>query len=192
MLRRAGDAANGVAGVASDTASGVASQAASVTAASSSPAAAAAKDQGPGTIDAVLPLLRSGEGSAGRFVSVLTVTSVLAPLLEEVVFRGFLLVSLTKWLPTPGAVLFSSVIFGAAHFAEYDPFRTHPQTVAYEVSLGHRTESLDIWWPRFETDDVGLLQLQFRRVFYSNDSLVDRDEARQNIQHRRFTCARAA
>ena len=27
--------------------------------------------------------------------------------LEEVVFRGFLLASLTKWLPTPGAVLFS-------------------------------------------------------------------------------------
>jgi len=132
VLRRAGDAANGVAGVASDTASGVASQAASVTAASSSPAAAAAKDQGPGTIDAVLPLLRSGEGSAGRFVSVLTVTSVLAPLLEEVVFRGFLLVSLTKWLPTPGAVLFSSVIFGAAHFAPRD----FPQLVTLGIVLG--------------------------------------------------------
>ena len=44
------------------------------------------------------------EGATGRFLSLLTVTSVLAPLLEEVVFRGFLLASLTKWLPTPGMV----------------------------------------------------------------------------------------
>ena len=59
-------------------------------------------------------------------------TSVLAPLLEEVVFRGFLLVSLTKWLPTPGAVLFSSVIFGAAHFAPRD----FPQLVTLGIVLG--------------------------------------------------------
>ena len=67
------------------------SAAASSTAATTSSAASASNDQGSGTIDAVLPLLKSGEGQAQRFFSVLTVTSVLAPLLEEVVFRGFLL-----------------------------------------------------------------------------------------------------
>ena len=97
-----------------------------------SSAGSAAKDQGPGTIDAVLPMLKSGDGQAGRFFSVLTVTSVLAPLLEEVVFRGFLLASLTKWLPTPGAVVFSSVVFGAAHLAPRD----FPQLVTLGIVLG--------------------------------------------------------
>ena len=71
-----------------------------------------------GTIDGVLPLISSDNN--GTLLAVLTVTSVLAPLLEEVVFRGFILASLTKWLPTPGAVLFSSVLFGLAHFAPRD------------------------------------------------------------------------
>jgi membrane protease YdiL (CAAX protease family) len=77
-------------------------------------------------------MLKGGEGQAGRFFSVLTVTSVLAPLLEEVVFRGFLLASLTKWLPTPGAVVFSSVVFGAAHLAPRD----FPQLVTLGIVLG--------------------------------------------------------
>ena len=77
---------------------------------------AAAKQAG--TIDGVLPLIQ--DENAGAMIAVLTVTSVLAPLLEEVVFRGFLLASLTKWLPTPGAVLFSSVLFALAHLAPRD------------------------------------------------------------------------
>jgi len=71
-----------------------------------------------GTIDGVLPLIQSDD--TGIFLALLAVTSVLAPLLEEVVFRGFLLASLTKWLPTPGAVLFSSVLFAGAHLAPRD------------------------------------------------------------------------
>jgi membrane protease YdiL (CAAX protease family) len=71
-----------------------------------------------GTIDGVMPLIQSDD--PGTFVAVLAVTSVFAPLLEEVVFRGFLLASLTKWLPTPGAVLFSSVLFALAHLAPRD------------------------------------------------------------------------
>ena len=87
---------------------------------SGAPSAAANQiaEQAPGTIDGVLPLIQSDDPTA--LVAVLTVTSVLAPLLEEVVFRGFLLASLTKWLPTPGAVLFSSVLFGLAHLAPRD------------------------------------------------------------------------
>jgi hypothetical protein len=118
----AGEGARAVAAAAADAAAS----------SSASSAAASAKDQGPGTIDAVLPMLKGGEGQTGRFFSILTVTSVLAPLLEEVVFRGFLLASLTKWLPTPGAVVFSSVVFGAAHLAPRD----FPQLVTLGIVLG--------------------------------------------------------
>ena len=82
--------------------------------------AAAESETSRGTIDAVLPILGGGDDLPIRFLSILAVTSVFAPALEEVVFRGFLLASLTKWLPTPGAVLFSSVIFAGAHFAPRD------------------------------------------------------------------------
>ena len=41
-------------------------------------------------------------------------------LAPQVVFRGFLLASMTKWLPTPGAVAFSSLLFAGAHFAPRD------------------------------------------------------------------------
>lgn len=54
------------------------------------------------------------------FLAVFTVTGILAPLLEETVFRGFLLASLTKWLPTPVAVLISSAAFGACHLSPRD------------------------------------------------------------------------
>ena len=72
---------------------------------------------GPGTIDAVLPLIGGGDDQGTRLLSLLAVTSVFAPALEEVVFRGFLMTSLTRWLPTPGAVLFSSVVFAGAHLS---------------------------------------------------------------------------
>ncbi|CAN1189610.1 Putative membrane peptidase YdiL [Linum perenne] len=44
------------------------------------------------------------------------VVSVCAPLWEEIVFRGFLLPSLTKYMPVWCAVLVSSVAFALAHF----------------------------------------------------------------------------
>ena len=80
--------------------------------------ASATKVQEVGTIDGVLPLIKSEDPVAVG--SLLAVTSVFAPLLEETVFRGFLLASLTKWLPAPGAVVFSSFIFGLAHLAPRD------------------------------------------------------------------------
>ena len=45
------------------------------------------------------------------------VVSICAPIWEEAIFRGFLLPSLAKWMPVPGAVLASSLIFAAAHFS---------------------------------------------------------------------------
>ncbi|XP_040988475.1 uncharacterized protein LOC121236047 [Juglans microcarpa x Juglans regia] len=44
------------------------------------------------------------------------VVSICAPVWEEIVFRGFLLPSLTKYMPVWCAVLVSSVIFALAHF----------------------------------------------------------------------------
>ncbi|KAK9103775.1 hypothetical protein Sjap_021029 [Stephania japonica] len=44
------------------------------------------------------------------------VVSVCAPVWEEIVFRGFLLPSLTRYMPVWGAILTSSVIFALAHF----------------------------------------------------------------------------
>lgn len=44
------------------------------------------------------------------------VVSVCAPVWEEIVFRGFLLPSLTKYMPVWCAILVSSVAFALAHF----------------------------------------------------------------------------
>ncbi|KAF8379624.1 hypothetical protein HHK36_029065 [Tetracentron sinense] len=44
------------------------------------------------------------------------VVSVCAPVWEEIVFRGFLLPSLTKYMPVWGSILVSSVAFALAHF----------------------------------------------------------------------------
>ncbi|KAE8693874.1 CAAX amino terminal protease family protein isoform 2 [Hibiscus syriacus] len=44
------------------------------------------------------------------------VVSVCAPVWEEIVFRGFLLPSLTKYMPMWCAILVSSVVFALAHF----------------------------------------------------------------------------
>jgi membrane protease YdiL (CAAX protease family) len=64
--------------------------------------------------------------------SLLGVTGVLAPVLEETIFRGFLMTSLTKWLPTPVAVLISAVAFAAAHLTPGE----FPQLAALGVILG--------------------------------------------------------
>lgn len=60
----------------------------------------------------LLPLIGSSNIST---LSLVGITGVLAPLLEETVFRGFFMVSLTKWVPTPIAVIISSAAFALAH-----------------------------------------------------------------------------
>jgi len=63
-------------------------------------------------VDAVARIIRI---NTPTYLSLFTVTAVLAPLLEETVFRGFLLTSLTKYMPTPAAVVVSGgVIFWKA------------------------------------------------------------------------------
>jgi membrane protease YdiL (CAAX protease family) len=44
----------------------------------------------------------------------------MAPVLEETVFRGFLLTSLTKYIPTWAAIPVSAAFFGAAHLSPRD------------------------------------------------------------------------
>ncbi|XP_078444677.1 CAAX amino terminal protease family protein [Wolffia australiana] len=60
----------------------------------------------------LLPLIGSSSASTAFLVGI---TGVLAPLLEETVFRGFLMASLTKWFPTPVAALASAAAFALAH-----------------------------------------------------------------------------
>eukprot|EP00873_Tetraselmis_striata_P034692 jgi/Tetstr1/454956/TSEL_041817.t1 len=47
----------------------------------------------------------------------LIVVSICAPIWEEVIFRGFLLPSISRYLPIQGAVFASSVCFAMAHFS---------------------------------------------------------------------------
>eukprot|EP00793_Prasinoderma_coloniale_P001992 PRCOL_00002500-RA len=94
-----------------------------------SAAGEAADSAARGTVDGVLPLVGSG---VEPMVCLFLVAAVLAPVLEETVFRGFLLASLTKWMPPGAAIALSSLAFGAAHFAPRD----FPQLVALGCVLG--------------------------------------------------------
>jgi len=42
---------------------------------------------------------------------------VAAPIFEEILFRGFLLPSLTRYMPVWGAIALSAVIFAVAHLS---------------------------------------------------------------------------
>ena len=91
-----------------------------------------------GTAEAVASILTSDPKA---FISIFTVTSLLAPVLEEIIFRGFVLTTLTKWLPTPTAVFVSAGFFGAAHLSSHD----FAQLTALGVILGltySRTQNL--------------------------------------------------
>ncbi|EPS61964.1 hypothetical protein M569_12828, partial [Genlisea aurea] len=77
----------------------------------------------------LLPLIGSSKISTACLVGI---AGVLAPLLEETVFRGFLMVSLTKWFPTPVSVVISAAIFSAAHLTPSE----FPQLFALGAALG--------------------------------------------------------
>lgn len=84
---------------------------------------------GKGTVDAVSQLISL---NTPTYISLMTATAIQAPILEETVFRGFLLTSLTKWMPTGWAVLLSALCFGAAHFSARD----FPQLTALGIVMG--------------------------------------------------------
>lgn len=77
----------------------------------------------------LLPLIGSSEVST---VCLLGVTGFLAPLLEETVFRGFFMVAMTKWIPTPVAVVISAAVFALAHLTPGE----FPQLFVLGTALG--------------------------------------------------------
>ncbi|XP_072978183.1 uncharacterized protein [Typha angustifolia] len=77
----------------------------------------------------LLPLIGSSSISTACLVGI---TGVLAPVLEETVFRGFLMVSLTKWFPTPVSVLVSAAVFALAHLTPGE----FPQLFVLGAALG--------------------------------------------------------
>ncbi|KAI4314163.1 hypothetical protein L6164_027098 [Bauhinia variegata] len=77
----------------------------------------------------LLPLIGSSTVSTA---CLLGITGVLAPLLEETVFRGFFMASLTKWVPTPVAVIMSAAVFAIAHLTPGE----FPQLFVLGTALG--------------------------------------------------------
>lgn len=77
----------------------------------------------------LLPLLGSSNISTACLIAV---TGVLAPLLEETLFRGFLLVTLTKWVPTPVSIIISAAAFSLAHLTPGE----FPQLFVLGTALG--------------------------------------------------------
>jgi len=75
------------------------------------------------SVTAIGNLIDSGVNQTDQLVMVgciFAVASVLAPLTEEAVFRGFLLPALNKWVPLPAAVALSSAAFALAHLNPHD------------------------------------------------------------------------
>ncbi|GBF93044.1 CAAX amino terminal protease [Raphidocelis subcapitata] len=84
---------------------------------------------GRGTVDGVAAMLTVDLPTYARLIAV---TGILAPLLEETLFRGFLLTSLSSYMSTPAAIFASSLAFGVAHLS----LRDLPVLVALGCLLG--------------------------------------------------------
>jgi membrane protease YdiL (CAAX protease family) len=72
--------------------------------------------QGQGGSNPILPIALQGQDVLTFTLFFLT-ASVAAPIFEEIIFRGFLLPSLTKYVPLWGAILLSSGLFAIAHLS---------------------------------------------------------------------------
>ncbi|XP_065861386.1 uncharacterized protein [Euphorbia lathyris] len=77
----------------------------------------------------LLPLIGSSSISTA---CLLGITGVLAPILEETLFRGFFMASLTKWVPTPVSVVISAAVFAIAHLTPGE----FPQLFVLGMTLG--------------------------------------------------------
>lgn len=72
--------------------------------------------QGQGGSNPILPIALEGKDSVALAVFFAT-ASIAAPIFEEIMFRGFLLPSLTRYVPVWGAIAFSSLLFAIAHLS---------------------------------------------------------------------------
>lgn len=72
--------------------------------------------QGQGGSNPILPIALSGNDPVAIAIFAFT-GAVAAPIFEEIVFRGFLLASLTRYLPIWGAIVASSFLFAVVHIS---------------------------------------------------------------------------
>ena len=72
--------------------------------------------QGQGGSNPLLQIVLEGKDSIGLLLFFLT-AAVAAPLFEEFLFRGFLLPSLTRYMPVWTAIGISGLLFGVAHLS---------------------------------------------------------------------------
>ncbi len=70
--------------------------------------------QGQGGSNPILPIVLEGKDSVALAVFFGT-AAIAAPVFEEIMFRGFLLPSLTRYLPVWGAIATSALLFAVAH-----------------------------------------------------------------------------
>jgi len=71
---------------------------------------------GQGGSNPLLQLALESQDSVALGIFFIT-AAIAAPIFEEILFRGFLLPSLTRYLPVWGAILVSSLLFAAAHLS---------------------------------------------------------------------------
>uniref|UniRef100_UPI00286E6816 CPBP family intramembrane glutamic endopeptidase n=1 Tax=Chamaesiphon sp. VAR_69_metabat_338 TaxID=2964704 RepID=UPI00286E6816 len=71
---------------------------------------------GQGGSNPLLQIMLESKNSIALLLFFLT-AAVAAPLFEEFLFRGFLLPSLTRYVPTWAAIGISALIFGVAHLS---------------------------------------------------------------------------
>lgn len=72
--------------------------------------------QGQGGSNPLLQIVLEGKDSTALLLFFLT-AAVAAPLFEEFLFRGFLLPSLTRYIPVWAAICLSGLLFGVAHLS---------------------------------------------------------------------------
>jgi uncharacterized protein len=72
--------------------------------------------QGQGGSNPILPIALEGKDNGALFLFFVT-AAIAAPIFEEILFRGFLLPSLTRYMPVWGAITLSSFIFALAHLS---------------------------------------------------------------------------
>lgn len=72
--------------------------------------------QGQGGSNPILPIVLEGKDNLALAVFFAT-AAIAAPVFEEIMFRGFLLPSLTRYLPVWGAIATSALLFAVAHLS---------------------------------------------------------------------------
>lgn len=72
--------------------------------------------QGQGGSNPILPIVLEGRDPVALAIF-FAMAAVAAPIFEEILFRGFLLPSLTRYLPTWGAIGLSALLFAVAHLS---------------------------------------------------------------------------